>query len=299
MMSGFAAPLSRLRRSVFVIAMACTACSPRHLIVQGLAAELASQGQAPEDDLSLARDASAFYLKLSESLLREMPGHLALAETVSGGFTQYAYAFVQFEAEKIEAKDARAAYRLRERAAALYRRANVHAMTALEQRTPGFAKALSNTHTGQWPKLTSDQIGTAYWAAASWGGFIAMSKDNPDVVADLPLAIRLADLAYQQNPGFDGGSLASLRGTFEASRPGGSPQLAERFFDEAIRRAAGINAGPLVAKAESIALASGDRSSFESLLRQALDICRNHSGLQNSVMRERALWLLESTDDLF
>src|ERR1019366_4807849 len=50
------------------------ACSPRQMIVESIGDELASQGRAPEDDLVLARDASAFYLKLSESLLREAPG---------------------------------------------------------------------------------------------------------------------------------------------------------------------------------------------------------------------------------
>ena len=53
-----------------------------------------------EDDLQLAREASAFYLKFSESVLKETPGHLKLAESVSAGFTQYAYAFVAFDAEK-------------------------------------------------------------------------------------------------------------------------------------------------------------------------------------------------------
>jgi hypothetical protein len=38
-----------------------------------MADELASQGQADEDDLLLARDASPFYLKLSESMLRRTP----------------------------------------------------------------------------------------------------------------------------------------------------------------------------------------------------------------------------------
>jgi hypothetical protein len=71
-----------------LLAFQLVACSPRYLIVQGVASELASQGQAPEDDLILAREASAFYLKLSESLLRETPGHGPLAEAVAAGFTQ-------------------------------------------------------------------------------------------------------------------------------------------------------------------------------------------------------------------
>ena len=74
--------------------------------------ELAAQGAAPEDDLVLVREASAFYLKLSEALLREVPDNLPLSEAVATGFTQYAYAFVAFEAERLDSKDAKAAQAL-------------------------------------------------------------------------------------------------------------------------------------------------------------------------------------------
>jgi len=102
------------------------------MLVNSVADELARQGGQPEDDLLLARDASAFYLKLSEGLLQETPGHLPLAEAVSSGFAQYAFAFVAFEADRLEASNARAAQVLRERAARLYRRSHRHAMAALE-----------------------------------------------------------------------------------------------------------------------------------------------------------------------
>ena len=105
-----------------------------------MADELASQGQAEEEDLGLARDAAAFYLKLSESVLRQAPGHPALAEAVAGGFTQYAYAF---DAERLEATVVRAALRQRQRAVRLYERAHRHAMAALELQQPGLAAALA------------------------------------------------------------------------------------------------------------------------------------------------------------
>ena len=112
------------------------ACSPQSLLLRAAADQLAGQGQADEEDLLLARDASAFYLKLSESVLRQTPGHLPLAEAVAGGFTQYAYAFIALEADRIESTDAKAAQRMRERAARLYARAKRHAMAALEQHRP-------------------------------------------------------------------------------------------------------------------------------------------------------------------
>lgn len=274
-------------------------CSPRHFIAQEIGNELASQGRNIEEDLMLAREASAFYLKLSESVLRKTPDNLKLAEAVAGGFTQYAYAFVSFEAERIEVKDIRAAQKLRERAARLYLRAHRHAMAALEQHNPGFFKALSSPDPTTWPRLDDEEIGVAYWAAASWGGYISLSKDDPNIVADLPLAIRLAHLAWEKSPGYGDGALSSLMGSFETARPGGSRQQALVYFDQAIAASAGKSAGPFIAKAESMALPAGDRAAFDALLSQALVASDAQHDLQNEVMRERALWLLETADDIF
>ncbi len=282
-----------------LVLLGLAACSPRHLILQGVASELANQGQMAEDDLQLARDASAFYLKLSEALLLEAPGHRALAEAVSAGFTQYAFAFVAFDAEQIEARDAKAAHRLRERAARLYLRAHRHAMAALEHGQPGFSKVLAGAQPALWPRLADGQVALAYWAAASWGGFISLSKDDPETVADLPLAIRLARLAWERQPDYGDGALSSLMGSFELARPGGSRAQALVYFDRAIVAGGGRNAGVLVAKAEGLALSDGDRPAFEALLRAALVASDARRDLANAVMRERALWLLASADDLF
>ena len=252
-----------------------------------------------EDDLQLAREASAFYLKASESVLRETPGHLKLAQAVSAGYTQYAYAFVAFDADKIDAKDPAAAAQMRERAARLYARAHRHAMTALERKQPGFAQALAQNDSKKRPQLKEAEVPLAYWAAASLGGKISMSKDDPDVVADLPLSQRLAELAWQTYPSFGQGALASLMGTLEAARVGGSPKKAEQFFDQAIALGQGKEAGPWVAKAESIALAQQNREQFEQWLQQAIKVSQQHRSLQNEVMRERAQWLLSTIDDLF
>lgn len=273
-------------------------CSPQALLVRSAADQLAGQGTAAEEDIGLAREASAFYLKLSESVLARSPGHLPLAEAVAGGFTQYAYAFVGFDAERLETTDAKQAMRLRERAARLYRRAHGHAMAAIEQQRPGFRASLADP-TFELAPLAAEQVGLAYWAAAAWGGYIALSKDQPDIVADLPQAVRLARMAWERNPVHGDGALASLMGSFEAARPGGSARQAALYFDQAIAASAGRSAGPFVAKAESLALPAADRREFESLLRKALAISAQRPDLPNEVMRERALWLLDTADDRF
>ena len=280
------------------LAVGLSGCSTRHLIANSLANEMAQQGQAPEDDPELAREASAFYLKLSESILREVPDNAALAQAVATGFTQYAYAFVSFDADRIDNRDSKAAQRLRERAARLYRRARDHALTALERQHPGLKQALEGA--GHAPlALRKEQVGLAYWAAASWGGLISLSKDNPDVVADLPLAMRLAQAAYAVQPDYGNGALAGLMANFELARPGGSVPQATVYFDQAIALGGDTSAAPRVAKAEGICVPAGDRAGFDALLRQAQAIATVHPDLSNSVMRERATWLLETADDLF
>lgn len=283
-------------------ALQLAACTPRQLIVDNLADALSAQGAGDEKDLELLRDAAPFHLKLSESVLRQNPGHRALAESVAAGFTQYAYAFVAFEAERVEARDARAAERMRARAARLYERAHRHAMRALESAEPGFGAALAAGDARQWPTLARDQAGLAYWTAASWGGWISLSKDDPDVVADFPLAVRLAQLAWAADPDWGQGALTGLLATFEAARPGGSPAVALARFDQAIAQSGGRSAGALLGKAEGYALPAGDRVLFEKLLRQALairDEADSPLATQNEVMRQRAAWLLEKADDLF
>ena len=114
-----------------------SSCSTQSLITRAMADALASQTQSGEEDLQLAREASAFYLKLSESVLEQTPAHTALATSVSSGFTQYAYAFVAFEAEKLETHDVKAAQQQRQRAARLYDRAKQHGLRALTLQQPG------------------------------------------------------------------------------------------------------------------------------------------------------------------
>jgi predicted anti-sigma-YlaC factor YlaD len=285
--------------SLLVLVFALSACVPRQLLVNGAADALTSHGQAEEEDIGLAREASAFYLKLSESLLRQSPGHLALAESVASGFTQYAYAFVASDAERVMNADAKAAHQLNERARRLYQRAHRHAMTALTQANPGLVASLAKAPGTDLVVLKPDQVGVAYWAAASWGAFIALSKDDPDTVADLPLAVRLAEVVWRTQPTFGQGAAASLMGNFEAARPGGSMAKSAAFFDAAIEAGGGQNPGPLVAKAEAIAQAAGDRQAFEALLQQALSVSAKRTDLSSQVMRQRAQWLLDNVNDLF
>jgi predicted anti-sigma-YlaC factor YlaD len=74
---------------------------------------------------------------------------------------------------------------------------------------------------------------------------------------------------------------------------------AAAFFDQAFAISKGQSPGPLVAKAEAIAQAAGDRPAFEALLQQALTVSAKRNDLTSQIMRQRARWLLDNADDLF
>src|SRR6266542_3898505 len=109
-------------------------CSIKKMAVNKLGDALAAGGTtfASDDDPELIRAAVPFSLKLMESLLSENPRHQALLSATASGFAQYAYAFVQQDAEELEDKDLAAAEDMKARARRLYVRARNYGLGALE-----------------------------------------------------------------------------------------------------------------------------------------------------------------------
>ena len=96
-----------------------TGCATlKHAAVDRVGDALASDGAGfgSDDDPDLIKAAAPFSLKLMESLLAETPEHRGLRLAAARGFTQYAYAFVQEDADELEATDVAGAAALRARA---------------------------------------------------------------------------------------------------------------------------------------------------------------------------------------
>lgn len=295
--------MSHLNR---VLAMACMAmvflslpaCSVRqHLLRQ--AADEISQQSVEEEDIGLAREASALYLKVAEGLLRALPQHLPLAQSVTSGLTQYAYAFLSTEADRVESQSLSQAQALRERAARMFERAKNQGLRTLTLQAPDLLKPMDPSLSVKQSPIKPEAVGLAYWTAAAWGGQISLSTDSPEVVADLPLAASLAHKAWQVDPRYGDGALASLMGTLELARPGGSRPRALQYFDQAIEVSRGQSPGPWVAKAEGWAQDQQDRASFEAWLNKAMEVSAGKRDLSSQIMRERAQWLLTQADSIF
>lgn len=281
-------------------------CSVNQLVAKKLGNALAQGGgvYASDDDPELIRQAAPFSLKLMESLLAEDPHQRGLLSAAASGFTQYAYAFVQQDADEMESHDVQAALALRHRARRLYLRARDYALRGLEETHPGFAALLRADPGAAARVLRKSDVALAYWAAASWGAAIGILKDDTDLIAELPQVEALIDRALVLDEAYDDGAIHSFLVNYEMSRPNGAGSPAARaraHFARAVELTGGLQAGPYVSLAESVSIAEQNRKEFEALLRQALAIdagAKPEWRLVNLVMQRRARWLLGRADDL-
>jgi hypothetical protein len=171
------------------LAVVGSGCSVKRMAVNKLGNALAGSGTtfASDDDPELVKAAVPFSLKLMEGLLNENPRHEGLLLAASSGFTEYAYAFVQEEADETEDKDLAVAEEMRGRARRLYLRGRNYGLRGLEVRHKGFEKALRADPKQAVRAATVKDVPLLYWTAVSWAGAISLSKDNPDLIADMPI----------------------------------------------------------------------------------------------------------------
>jgi len=240
----------------------------------------------------LAGAAAPFSLKVIESRLAENPRHQGLLLAATRRFTQYAYAFVQQEAEELEEHDAARAAVLEERARLLYRRARDFGLRGLAG-----AGGLARLQAGDVPLL--------YWTAASSAALIALQKGDPESLAELPVVEAMLRRALELDESFDRGALHTFMVAYEGGRPGAGTQAferARRHFARAMELSAGTHPAPLLALAESVSVPQQRRAEFEALLGQALRIDAAEAGadrLAIVVAQHRARWLLSRRDRLF
>ena len=260
---------------------------------------------ASDEDPDLVKAAAPFSLKLMESLLAETPQHQGLLSAAASGFTQYAFAFVQQEADELEARDLAAAEALRTRARRLYLRAHTYGLRGLEVNHPGLPNALLANPRAAVLAATTADVPFLYWTAIAWAAAISLSKDNPELIARIPAMEALMDRALELDESYGRGAIHTFLIAYEMSRqgaPGDPAARARTHFERAMALSEGKDAAPLVALAEVVTVKEQDVKEFESLLGRALAInpdANPDTRLRNLVMQRRARWLLSRKADLF
>jgi hypothetical protein len=298
--------MRRAEMMVMALLIALGGCSLRQQAFNRIGDALAEGGTAfaADDDPELIRAAAPFSLKLLESLLAEAPRHKGLLLATSRGFTQYAYAFLQQDAEEAEAHDVERAAALESRARGLYRRARDYGLRGLEVGRPGFEQRLRADARRAAADVAAADVALLYWTAAAWGALIGTSKGDPDVLGELPIVEALIDRALALEEGFERGAIHTFLIGYEAVGQGAGGDAGERsrrHFARAVELSGGKEAAPFLAFAEAVAVPQQRRSEFEALLKRALRIDNqaDETRLANLVAQRRARWLLSRTEHLF
>lgn len=297
-----------LRGVFFATSLVLGGCSSvKKAAVSQVADALASGGTtfAADDDPELVRQAVPFSLKLMESLLAENPRHQKLLLATCSGFTQYTFAFVQQDADELEATNFTQSQALRIRAKKLYRRARDYGLRGLDVAHDGWTAKLAADPRATVKTATKADVPLLYWTAAAWGAYIATSKDDPAAIAEMVQVESLIDRALELDEAWGDGTLHSILITLEMSRAGATGKAedrARRHFERAVALAHGAQAGPWVTFAESVCVDTRNVDEFQRSLDLALKVDVDQKPeyrLANMVMQRRARWLLTRKDDLF
>jgi len=283
----------RLRPFLLPILLAGVAgCSPSRMALRTMA-PLLERGSAAFDeeaDPRLARDGLGAQLLQLEALLKTDPGQPALRLLAARGFGAYAYLFLE-DPEP-------------ERAKGFYLRGRDHALRLLARREPlaAMASLPLDGVLGALAWAKPEDARALFWAAYGWGGFINLSKDSPDAVADLPKAAALMARARELEPAYEFRGADLFLGVYYAARPkmfGGDPARSKTHFDAAM--ADGRFRLAKVLCAQYYAVATQDGALFERLLGEVVASKDDFppARLANAVAVEKARKLLEKKDELF
>ena len=291
--------------AIVVAAITLAACSPKKMGVSRMADALSSTASAftRDNDPEFVRQAAPSTLKMVEMMLEESPTHAGLLMTACSGFTQYAYAFLQADAD-VSDPSSQNARDLKARGAAMYDRARAYCVRALELRHPGAGKALQGDPKGLLASMAAPDVPALYWTGVAWGGGLLLSNNPLPRIGELITVRALLTRALQLDEAWQGGTIHEAMIALD-SLPvllGGSAARAREHFNRAVALANGESAFAYVALATGVAQPAKDRAEFERLLRAAIaiDVSKRPSiRLANLIAQKRAKYLLSQTDKLF
>jgi predicted anti-sigma-YlaC factor YlaD len=293
---------------ISVLGIFLTSCSIRHMAIKSVADGLSVESSsvfASDDVPEFVRDAIPFGLKFNETILNEVPDHKGLLLATASGFTQYAYAFLQLEADMTEETDYTKAENLRNQARRLYLRSRGYAVRAVEIDHPGFMAALRSNPVAALEPMTPKDIPSLYWIGVSWAASISLSKTDLNMLSELYLVDAVMKRALELDPDYHNGALHEFFITFDGSRPeamGGSIERARNHFNRAVELTKGAKAAPYVSLAENISVRLQDINEFNDLINKALSINMDAEPkfrLENILSQRRATWLKAHSGDLF
>jgi hypothetical protein len=246
-----------------------------------------------------------------ETFLHISPDNPKLGLNLAKAYVGYALGWVEHQydladtAGNLELADER-----RAQARRLHLRGRDLALHQLAVRNKGIEKAIRGDEEelkkflAKAYKKKSDAA-ALFWCGSGWGAAIDMSRDQPDLIVELPIAKALVARAKELDESYYNYGPGMFLGAVEASLPqamGGNPAAGKALFDEALEKSDRKNLMIQFQYARTYAVNTQNKELFEKLLHEVIDApdLGPATRLPNAIARVRAkLWLEKRGQNLF
>jgi hypothetical protein len=279
-----------------VLATGITGCLPTRkltLLSIGSVLEDVAKASASQTDVNLVRQGLPAYLMLVDGLIESHPQERRLLLAGAEVYGSYAIAF--HDPENPEATGKR------------YLKGRQYALRALS-RHKEFADILSRPFEaleGYVSRFSRKDVPALFWFASCWAGWIGMTTDSVQAVADLPKAVLLMKRVLELDETYQFGGPHLFMGIYKSATPealGGKPEEARAHFEKAIEIGNGQYLMAQVLYAENYAKKTFQKDLYVSLLEEVIQAPTDsvpELTLVNTVAKQRAIELLEEAEEYF
>ncbi len=245
-----------------------------------------------------------------ELFFRVSPNNTDLGVNLAKAYIGYGQGWVEHQYEvadnsgKLEESDI-----IRARARYLYLRGRDIAVHLLNKRKKGIEDAFraGDVETEKFLKKHYKRKSDApalFWAGAGWGAAIDMSRDQPDLIVDLPIAKALVARAKELDDSYYSYGPGMFLGAAESALPeamGGNPTRGKQYFDEALEKSGRKNLMIQFQMARTLAVNTQNKELFVKLLNEIIEApdLGPETRLPNAIARHRAAFYLTRLDTLF
>lgn len=292
------------------VSLALTGCNLGRIAARSSAAigRNAAPGMEQFFDYEIAGAAMPSTIVQFEGMLRSDPDNRFILVQLVKTYVGYTYGWLEDRIETLELEqgDYRAAAYERARAHRLYGRARALGFYRIGFEARGLERAITGGESNfrRFLDRHFDRPSDAallFWTGSAWASEIGMSESGIADSADLPFARALVERSVELDPDFAHSAGLGVLGALEASMPGGDPDRARDYFEQAIERTNRHTFSLLVNMANTYAVSLEDRELYVSLLREVLaaEDVDPSSRLANLGARRRARRLLDHVDSRF
>lgn len=225
-------------------------------------------------DFEVARGAAFGSLGTLEGMHRLAPDNADGLFLLTKAWAGAGFSFIEddFEAAEDAGNDELTEYH-RTRARAAYTRAVFYGLELLAQKSDGFEQGRKNVDTMKsWMKdFDESDIETLFWTGYAWIARVNVSKDIPEMVADLFVGVEMLERVVQLDDTFMNGMPHVVLGAYHARTPMAELEEGKQHFERALQ----INHGALLMTkfqyARTYYCYKNDKASYERLLHEVID----------------------------